>query len=227
MRPDVVRVVVADDVTFTRDLLRCALEDGGCCVVGEASTGRSLLDTCVAHAPQVVVTDIDLADGPIERWLPAVAGTGAQILIFCEDPSPERLTGALLEHAAGYLLRDSPPTQVVDGALAVAAGGAVLAPAAATAILGQWRRLRRDPLSHRRRSTELTGREHDVLDAMVDGLATKAIAARLGVAVKTVENHKLRVFDKLGVRTHAQAVSVAIADGLTRTQSPGRVEVER
>jgi DNA-binding NarL/FixJ family response regulator len=53
-----------------------------------------------------------------------------------------------------------------------------------------------------------------VLKAMAEGLAAKGIARRLGVATKTVENHKVRVFDKLGVRNHAQAVSVAITHGL-------------
>src|SRR5436305_1144934 len=62
--------------------------------------------------------------------------------------------------------------------------------------------------------SNLTPRELDVLEAMSDGLATKAIASRLGVATKTVENHKVRIFDKLGVRTQAQAVSLAIGHGL-------------
>jgi LuxR family maltose regulon positive regulatory protein len=56
-----------------------------------------------------------------------------------------------------------------------------------------------------------------VLEAMVEGLSTKAIARRLGVAYKTVENHKIRVFEKLQVRTHAQAVSVAIGHQLVLT----------
>ena len=85
---------------------------------------------------------------------------------------------------------------------------------AATTILDQWRRLRNEPEAAVERRATLTAREQDVLEAMVDGLATKAIARRLGVAPKTIENHKLRVFDKLGVRTHAHAVSVALAHGL-------------
>jgi DNA-binding CsgD family transcriptional regulator len=60
----------------------------------------------------------------------------------------------------------------------------------------------------------LTVREHDVLVAMADGLPAKSIARRLGMAVKTVENHKIRIYDKLGVRTQAHAVAVAIGQGL-------------
>lgn len=63
----------------------------------------------------------------------------------------------------------------------------------------------------------LTAREHAVLVAMAEGMATKTIARHLGVAIKTVENHKIRIFDKLGVRTQAHAVSVAIGQGLLTT----------
>ncbi len=57
---------------------------------------------------------------------------------------------------------------------------------------------------------ELTSRELEVLGAMTDGLSTKAVAHHLGIAVKTVENHKTRIFDKLGVHSQAQAVAMAI-----------------
>ena len=63
----------------------------------------------------------------------------------------------------------------------------------------------------------LTTREHAVLVVMAEGMATKTIARHLGVAIKTVENHKIRIFDKLGVRTQAHAVSVAIGHGLLTT----------
>jgi len=66
------------------------------------------------------------------------------------------------------------------------------------------------------RAPNLTARELEVLAAMADGLSAKAIALRLGVALKTVENHKVRIFDKLGVQTQAHAVSVAIGLGVTR-----------
>jgi two-component system nitrate/nitrite response regulator NarL len=85
---------------------------------------------------------------------------------------------------------------------------------AASTILSQWRSLRLQGSAAPFRRSELTPREEQVLEAMVEGLAAKAIAKRLGVATKTVENHKIRIFDKLGVRTHAQAVSLTIGQGL-------------
>jgi two-component system nitrate/nitrite response regulator NarL len=73
-------------------------------------------------------------------------------------------------------------------------------------------RLRRAASSTAR--PELTAREDEVLGDMVEGLAAKAMTKRLGVATKTVEDQKIRIFDKLGVRTQAQAVAVAISHGL-------------
>jgi DNA-binding NarL/FixJ family response regulator len=84
-------------------------------------------------------------------------------------------------------------------------------------LLEQWRRLRdagRIGTVGGGVSPSLTVREMDVLVAMADGLPAKAVARRLGVAVKTVENHKIRIYDKLGVRTQAHAVSLAISQGL-------------
>jgi DNA-binding NarL/FixJ family response regulator len=85
--------------------------------------------------------------------------------------------------------------------------------------LQQWRRLRSAPvLSAGEKRPRLTPRELEILIKMTDGLATKAIARSLGVAVKTVENHKIRIFDKLGVRTQAHAVAMAIGHGLVPGQ---------
>jgi DNA-binding NarL/FixJ family response regulator len=105
---------------------------------------------------------------------------------------------------------------VLDAIEAVAGGASVLGPAATTTVLDQWRRLREPAAlgASGRLSKALTPREHDVLEAMGDGLSAKLIAQRLGMAVKTVENHKIRVFDKLGVHTQAQAVALAIGHGM-------------
>ena len=84
---------------------------------------------------------------------------------------------------------------------------------AASLVVDQWRRLRGAGNESNDRLA-LTPREIEILAAMADGLSNKAIARRLGVVVKTVENHKIRVFDKLGVKTQAHAVALAISHGL-------------
>ena len=210
-----ITVALADRSALVRNMVDAVCERYGLRVVGEASTSWQLVALCQTRRPDVVVADSDLGDGPIEDCLDRVLATDAKVLILCEDASPERLTGLLERGVSGYLLHDSSPDHVGEGLLAVAGGAAALHPTVTSTILKQWRRLRQDGSSRPSPTrSSLTPRELDVLSAMADGLATKAIATKLGVASKTVENHKVRIFDKLGVRTQAEAVSLAIGHSL-------------
>jgi len=217
-----VRIVIADRNVLVRDLLRIVCNRHGIRVVGETSTATELVALCESERPDIVVTDATLEDAPIETFIADVLHQGARIIVLCDDPSPERVTWILAHGASGYLLHDSAPDSIGDAVVAVSRGAAALDPAAAGLILQQWRRLRSSETASAMGQPrgELTPREMDVLAAMADGLATKAIARRLGVAVKTVENHKIRVFDKLGVRTQAHAVTLAIGHGLLASGPP-------
>ena len=209
------RVVLADRSALVRDMVEAVCGRFGMQVVGEAATTWQLLALCQARHPHLVVTDAVLNDGPIEACLQDVLAGGSKVVILCDDRSPERLTGLLERGVSGYLLYDSAPDQVGEALVAVAGGAVALHPTIADTIVKQWRRLRQTaPSMGAAARSALTPRELDVLAAMADGLATKAIATRLGVALKTVENHKIRIFDKLGVRTQAEAVSLAIGHSL-------------
>lgn len=210
-----VRVALADREILARNLLRAACVGAGMHVVVETASLPELIDACAHSAPDVVVVAGALGDEVVDGCVDALRGLGVPTLVLSDDRSPERLTSVLARGAAGYLLLDVSPGQVVDAVRAVAQGAAALHPTVAATILEQWRWYREQRQDHdTARGVDLTARERDVLAAMADGLATKAIAVRLGIAVKTVENHKIRVFDKLGVRTQAHAVSLAIGQGL-------------
>jgi DNA-binding NarL/FixJ family response regulator len=210
-----VRVVVAHRSALIRHVLRLLSVPEDVLVVGEARGPWELVGLCNDEGPDVVVTEADFEDGTeVETFLPVLLGSGARVIAICDDPSPERPTRVLSLGASGYLRSDAAPSVVVEAVEAVASGSAVLAPAAAGTILEQWRRLRESGGSGAAGLPDLTPREREVLAAMVDGLASKAIARRLGMALKTVESHKTRIFDKLGVPTQAAAVSFAIAHGL-------------
>jgi DNA-binding NarL/FixJ family response regulator len=140
--------------------------------------------------------------------------------VLSADPSPERLVSVLALGVFGYLSYDAGPDEVIAGVVAVAGGAVALNPTVASTVLLQWRRLRAPASASPPRWSALTPREYDVLVAITDGLAAKAVALRLGVALKTVENHKIRLFEKLGVRSQAQAVAVAVAHGLAEPSSP-------
>ncbi|MGH3922856.1 MAG: LuxR C-terminal-related transcriptional regulator, partial [Pseudonocardiaceae bacterium] len=152
---------------------------------------------------------------PLGSGLPQVLATGTRVLVLSDGAAPEHLTAVLLAGASGYLvLADTAPIRVTEAVHAVARGEAALHPAVAGVILEQWRQLRATTVEQSADGVSLTPREREVLAAIADGLATKSIALRLGVATKTVENHKARIFSKLRARNQAHAVSAAIAAGL-------------
>ena len=213
-----VRLVTAHRSTFIHDVLRISGVARRIFVVGEARSATELVELCRTEQPDVVYAEDSFDDGSdIEAVLVLLVATGARVIVVCDDPSPERLTRILALGAHGYLGHDTTPQQVLDAVESVASGAAVLGPVATATVLEQWRRLREAGNGggvNGGVAAELTPREQDVLNAMADGLPAKSIARRLGMAVKTVENHKIRIYDKLGVRTQAHAVSLAISHGL-------------
>lgn len=220
-----IRLITAHRSTFIRDVLRISGAARKIFVVGETRSATELVELCRSEQPDVVYAEDRFDDGSeIESVLVLLLAAGARVIVVCDDPSPERLTRILSLGAHGYLRHDTTPEQVLDAVESVAGGAAVLGPAATATVLEQWRRLR-EPGAGGLVVTggvapSLTARERDVLAAMADGLPTKLIARRLGVAVKTVENHKIRIYDKLGVRTQAHAVSLAISQGLLVDRCP-------
>ena len=219
-----IRLVTAHRSTFIRDVLRLSGVARGVIVVGEARSASELVELCRSECPDVVYSEDHFDDGSEVEWVLALlVSAGTRVIVVCDDPSPERLTRILELGASGYLRHDTTPEQVFDAVESVAGGASVLGPAATATVLDQWR-LQREPATQAAAggpSTMLTPREQDVLEAMGDGLSAKLIAQRLGVAVKTIENHKIRVFDKLGVHTQAQAVSLAIRQGMLEYASSG------
>ena len=217
-----IRLVTAHRSAFIRDVLRISGVARNIDVVGEARSATELVQLCRTEQPDVVYAEDSFGDGSeIDSVLVLVMATGARVIVVSDDPSPERLTRILALGAHGYLRHDTTLEQVLDAVEAVSGGAAVLAPSATAMVLDQWRRLR-EPGGVVRggAAVRLTAREHDVLTAMADGLPVKSIARRLGMAVKTVENHKIRIYDKLGVRTQAHAVSLAISQGLLAGGEP-------
>jgi DNA-binding NarL/FixJ family response regulator len=208
------KVILANDDVLARDILRHACAVGRVTVVAEADTIDGLCTAAKRFPTAVVVASNTLDETPVEEAVSSL-GAGQRAIVISGDTSPARLLTLLSHPFRGYLFHDASPAEVVAGIKAVARGAAVLNPTAAAILLEQWREAQSDstPLAWRGRPL-LTPREAEVLAALADGLSTKAIAGRLKMANKTVENHKLRIFDKLGVHTQAHAVVVALRHGL-------------
>ena len=206
-----VRVIIGDRSQLVREFLSRACRERGMQVVAEVSTVEESLVAASQHAPHVVVLSDPLAGCPVADAVEQMVQHGAKVVVFSDDPSPEQVISVLEQGASSYLTYDTAPQDIADAVLSVAGGGVVLHSSAASVVLEQWRRLASSTGSPR---TSLTPREREVLVALAEGLTTKAIASRLGVAMKTVESHKVRLFGKLGARTQAHAVSIAIGQHL-------------
>ena len=206
-----VSVVVAHEDSLPREIIgRACAQRHNLRVVECVATGGDIMRSCLSSPPDVVVAS-DSICGEFDEVIDALLAVGTRVVVICTNPTLEQVIHLLELGVHGLMFDDSSPLEIATGVQAVARGGVALNPTAAMTLVQHWSRLRQDLVrSDARIGRSLTPRESEVLEAMVEGLSTKAIARRLGVAYKTVENHKIRVFEKLQVRTHAHAVSVAI-----------------
>ena len=210
--PAVIRILLVDDHPIVRSGVRYVLEQhGGFAVVGEATTGREAIRMALELAPDVVLMDVSLPDiGGLEatRAIKDEA-PDIRVLIVSMHSDEEYVLGMLDAGADGYLLKQGPADELRDGILRVAAGERVLHQAALQALVARAvRPMTASPIE------ALSPREREILGFLADGATSKEIAVVLGLASKTVENHRARILDKLGVTNSAAAVRAALANGL-------------
>jgi DNA-binding NarL/FixJ family response regulator len=208
-------VALAHEDGLVADILTAACETRGVATVARYRSAREL----ARHGPassDVLILALQLHACSAEDQLRGLLRAGIRVIVFGPVADADRLLALLTNGAHGCVSDDATPDEVATTVEVVARGGIALDGALATVLVERWRRLREESSSGPGRPTTrgLTERERDVLAALVDGLTTKAAARTLGMAVKTVENHKIRIFDKLGVRTQTQAVTIAMTRGL-------------
>jgi DNA-binding NarL/FixJ family response regulator len=216
-----VRVLIADDQSLVRAGFRLVLENHPeIDVVGEASNGREAVHGTARLRPDVVLMDIRMPelDG-IAATREITATQAARVLVLTTYDLDEYVYDALQAGASGFLLKDTPPTQLVDGIRAVAGGEALLAPTVTRRLIEEFARI--GP-AHRGRPAaldELTPRETEVLRLMARGMSNAEIAASLVLSDTTIKTHVTHVLGKLGLRDRVQAVVLAYESGLVM---PGR-----
>ncbi len=190
------KVIVMHDHSVIHEALKLVLKDQ-VDVVADTRSGKAAVALCELHVPDVVVVGELLVDGVMEYYAPALLQTGTRILLVSERHDLARMLELVELGITGITTIDQTPQEMAHAVLTLALGGADLPPDVVNAVAADWRRARRKG-ANEVFGSELTTRELDVLGAMSDGLSTKAIAHHLGIAAKTVENHKTRIFDKLG-----------------------------
>jgi DNA-binding NarL/FixJ family response regulator len=212
-----VRVLIADDQALVRAGFRMILEaEDDLEVVGEAGNGEQAIEETRRLRPDVVLMDVRMPDvDGIEatRRLLGDANGIPKVVMLTTFDMDEYVYDALRAGASGFLLKDVPPEQLVDGIRAVASGDALLAPAVTRRVIAEF--VRRPP--SRATATQfgdLTARELEVLRLIARGLSNAEIAAELVVSDTTVKTHVARVLMKLDLRDRVQAVVLAYESGL-------------
>lgn len=208
------RVLIADDHTMLRESLVGALEaEGDIEIVGQAADGIEALELAERTHPDIVVTDLSMPRlGGLEvvRRL-RERQPDVQVLVLTMHQEDEYVLQAVRAGATGYLVKDSATREVVQAVRSLQAGRGYFGPQASRALAEQVRhpeRVAEDPYG------QLTSREREVFHLLAEGLTTKEIARRLGISVKTAENHRGRVLDKLDMRNTAELVRYALRKGL-------------
>jgi DNA-binding NarL/FixJ family response regulator len=209
-----IRVLVADDHTIVRKGLVSLLEESGeCRVVAEAADGLEAVERAVATRPDVAVVDLTMprlsgleAVRRIHDELPTT-----RILVLTVHEEEEYVLPIVRAGAAGYLVKDSAVSELLAAVKALAAGQGYFGPQAARALAEQYRRPERSPEDP---YGSLTPREREVFHLVVEGKTTKEVAVALGISVKTADNHRSRMMDKLGVHNTAELVRYAARKGL-------------
>jgi DNA-binding NarL/FixJ family response regulator len=203
-----IRVLIADDHPIVRDGLRGILEASDEFeVAGEAVNGQDAVDKAAVIKPDVILMDLRMPqmDGVTAIRRLSERGITARVLVLTTFDTDSDVVPAIEAGATGYLLKDSPPEDLLRGVRAAARGEAVLSPSVATRLLGQVRAPAQEPLSQR---------ELDVLAMIAEGASNKDAAARLYISEATVKTHVLHIFAKLGVNDRAAAVAVGFQRGL-------------
>jgi len=216
----VIKVLIADDHDLVRAGIRMIVEgQDDLTVVGEASDGDEALRLVRRTAPDVVLMDVRMpgTDG-LEATRRVVAGGGPRVVVLTTFDVDDYVWAALKAGASGYLLKSTPPKDLLRAIRAVAGGEDMLGPTVTRRLVEHFLR-RPDPTRRAERLAELSDREEEVLRLLAEGRSNAEIGRELFISEATVKTHVTRVLAKLGVRDRVQAVITAYELGFVE---PGR-----
>jgi DNA-binding NarL/FixJ family response regulator len=214
-------VLLADDQELMRMAFRMVMEtQPDMSIVGEATNGHEAVAAAQRLAPDVVLMDVRMPemDGVQATRLIVESSSRARIIILTTFDLDEYVYAALRAGASGFLLKDTPPADLLSAIRAVASGDAVVAPSVTRRLLST--SAHRLPVPGRpdhgqqEQLALLTAREHEVLLEVAASLSNAEIAERLVLSEATVKSHVGRILAKLGLRDRVQIVVFAYETGL-------------
>lgn len=204
------RVVLADDHAMFLQGLRSLLEREGIVVAGEAHDGREAVRLVGAHRPDVAVLDLTM---PLLNGLDAAreirkVSPGTKLIILTRHTEEQYVVEALRAGVSGFLLKTKAAEVLIQTIRDVSSGALYVSHALSPDVVQAY--LAREEL----RATALSGREREVLQLIAEGKSMKEIASLLGISVKTVETHRMRLMGKLDIHETAGLVRYAIRQGI-------------
>ncbi len=208
-----IKVVLVDDDVLIREGLRLIIEqETDLEVAGQAADGKEAVAMVDHLQPDVVLMDIRM---PVMDGLAATAAitatSDARVIILTTFELDEYVFEALRAGASGFLLKRTPPEQLLEAIRVVAAGEALLAPSVTKKLIEAFAAR---PQREAKAIESLTAREREVLKGIGRGLSNQDLAKELFISDNTVKTHVKRVFLKIGARDRAQAVVIAYEAGL-------------
>lgn len=208
------RIAIVEDEPGIREALAAALEAAGLEVAAVFPDGEKAVDGIVDSKADVALVDLGLPGisgaETIRRMRSKVPELPVLVLTVFE--TPDAIVEAIEAGAAGYLLKGTPLAEVAEGLRQVESGLAPISPAVARHLLDRVRA--RERPKGNAPAVNLTPRERDVLGLLVGGHAYASVAKALGIRPGTVHTHVKSVYRKLEVASKAEAVAVAIRQGL-------------
>jgi DNA-binding NarL/FixJ family response regulator len=218
----VIRILLVDDQALVRAGFRMILDaETEMEVVGEAADGREAIDQVRSLRPDVVLMDIRMPelDGleAARRILGSNNDDAPKILMLTTFDLDEYVYEALRAGASGFLLKDTPPEQLVAAIHVIAQGEALLSPSITRRVISEFvKGTGPKPQAQFPRLEDLTARELEVMKAIARGLSNAEIAKELFVSETTVKTHVARILMKLGLRDRVQAVVLAYEAGVVQ-----------
>ncbi|WP_430462342.1 response regulator [Thalassolituus sp. LLYu03] len=208
-----IRLIIADDHPMVREGLRVSLESEGLTVVADVANGEEALAAAAEHKPDVVLLDISM---PVMNGLDACAAfherfPDIRLLIITMHDDREYILKVVQAGAAGYVLKDAPPEELVLAVKTVCQGGTYFSSSVAKTLFSEFGRPRAALLEE-----VLSPREEDVLALLAEGMGNKEIARELEISVRTVEAHRLKIKQKLGINNSAGLIRYALDNGVVR-----------
>ncbi|GAB2614208.1 response regulator [Kribbella endophytica] len=215
-----IRVVIAEDQALVRAGLHGIVSTAtDLVVVGEAEDGAAAIEVAARTRPDVVLMDIRMpgTDG-LQATRVITSSSTTKVLILTTFDLDDYVYAALRGGASGFLLKDTPPAELLAAIRIVAAGDALLGPSITRRLIDEFARRPESPAaSGVRRLPAITGREREVLLLVAEGLSNAEIAAALHIEVGTVKTHVAHLLTKLDARDRVQLVILAFRAGLVTT----------